>query len=193
MTTAWTRALIAGVFVLPLGCEVKVNDGPIDGDGGSSFSGNSSSQGGSGGSSSGSGGNAGQGGSGTGGSSGSGGSGGSDVFPAPTCSVDTNDDDECIQCLKQECCTAWLACDDFGCDSEWNNVAACVDEVNTEVGVADDEDFRVCVSENTADDSMLPQANTVTLLDCINEVPTSDAGIGTNCGVPCFGTDIFFE
>ena len=186
MTTAWTRALAASLLVLPLACEVKVNEGdPIDGFGGDAGSGgeagNSASQGG-----------GGNGGSAMSGGGGNGGEGGTEVFPAPSCSAETADD-ECIQCLKQQCCDAWLGCNDFTCDDEWNSVAECVSDIYTAEQFADDEDFGMCVTASSADDTGLAQMNTNTLLDCINEPEDVDGGFGaTRCGVPCFGTDIFF-
>jgi hypothetical protein len=192
MMTAWTKGLfLACVVGLPIACTVSVNDDPIDNDGGNGGdAGSASAQGGGGNGGSGNGGSA-QGGS-TSGSGGDGGTGGSAVFPTPVCTAETNDD-ECITCLKQQCCDAWRACDDFGCDDEWNAITLCVSEIYTEEQLATEDDLGMCTSENSVDMSGLAQANTNDLIACINEVPEADAGGATRCGVECFGTDIFLE
>lgn len=189
MITAWTKGLfLACAVALPVACVVSVNDDPIDGDAGDGGdAGNASAQGGggSGGGSSGSGGS-------MSGSGGDGGTGGSAVFPTPVCTAEAGDD-ACITCLKQQCCDEWRACDDFGCDEEWNGITLCVSDIYTEMQFVDEEDLGMCISENTADDSGLPQENTNDLLNCINDVAEADAGGATRCGVECFGTDIFLE
>ena len=186
MTTAWTRGIAVGLLAWPLGCEVHVNDGPLDGDAGF---GGSAGLGGSAGSS----GSSGQGGAGAGGMSGSGGvggSGGSTAFPAPTCSPESADaNDPCVQCLKQECCSEWLACDDQSCFDEWTDTVSCV----LMEDFVDMEGYGMCVSES-ATEGMIPQSNTNSLLTCLNFVPDTDAGLGaSNCGEACFGYDIFFD
>jgi hypothetical protein len=174
MTTAWTKWIALGALLFPLGCEVRVHDGPADGYGGNS-------------------GDYGDGGTGgtdidLGGSGGTdlGGSGGSDEFPAPTCGEE-DVDDECIQCLKQSCCDQWLACDDFGCFDEWTGTAACV----TQIDFPSSEQFGECLSSSVTSGEDFPQPNTVDLLDCANAVDEETGS--TRCGVACFGSDIFFD
>lgn len=186
MTTAWTRGIAFGLLAWPLaGCEVRVTD-DLDGVGGvaGSFSGGN---GGTAGSSAGQGGG---GGGGVSGSAGGGGVGGTAPFPTPTCDAEAEDaGDACVQCLKQACCTQWVGCDDQTCSDEWQDITACV----VEYEVPDQEDFGMCISENTASDSMLPEPNTIELLNCINVVVPTDAGLDTTrCGNECFGSDIFF-
>lgn len=188
MRTAWTRGIAVCLLAWPLavGCEVSVND-DLDGVGGVAGSSATAGRGGNAGTA----GSAGQGGSaGVSGSSGAGGQGGSASFPTPTCEAEPADtDDECVQCLKQSCCTEWLGCDDQTCSDEWQDIAECVIDYE----LPGEEEYGMCISENT-DDSMLPQPNTNTLLTCINEVvPAGDSGIETTrCGNVCFGIDIFF-
>ena len=121
---AWTRTLALGLLFGSLGvgaqaCVVSVDDDPDDNFGGDGGTAGVSGSGGSG-----NGGRSGSGGStsgGTGGSAGdaTGGTGGSDTFPAPTCEPEDGDDtNECTQCLKQNCCTPWLGCDDETCATE---------------------------------------------------------------------------
>jgi hypothetical protein len=97
----------------------------------------------------------------------------------------------CIQCLKDVCCTEWVGCDDQTCSEEWTDVAACVSEYDF---APNEDEFGMCVSDSSADDSGLPQPNTRALLDCINvEVPPNDGGADTTqCGFECWGSDIFF-
>src|SRR5688572_11198124 len=149
MTTAWTRGIAVGLLVWPLGCEVHVNDGPIDGDAGFGGSAGAAGRAGSSGSS-------GQGGA-TGGMSGSGGAGGRGggagggaPFPEPTCDPEGMDvNDECVQCLKEKCCTEWLGCDDQTCEDEWTGVVECV--VMQPEFTVDPEGYGMCISENSAD------------------------------------------
>jgi hypothetical protein len=173
---------------LPFACVISTDDDPLDNDGGDGGeSGSSSTQGGSAG-------NAGNGGS-SGSSmsgSGGGGQGGTDVFPAPVCTAEANDD-ECITCLKQQCCDTWRACDDFGCDEEWNGITLCVSDFYNEMQYADEDTLGMCTSENSVDESGFAQENTNDLIACIYELSDADAGGATRCGVPCFGTDIFIE
>ncbi len=188
MTTAWTRGIAVGLLAWPLGCEVTVNDGPFDTDAGAfagraGFGGRAGNSG-----SSGQGGAAG-GMSGSGGMGGSvGGSGGSAAFPAPTCDPEGADaNDPCRQCLKQECCSDWLACDDQSCYDEWTDTVSCV----LMEDFVDQEGYGTCVSDS-ATEGMIPQANTNSLLSCMNFVPETDAGFGPSyCGEACFGYDIF--
>jgi hypothetical protein len=189
MTTAWTRRIALGLLCLgPLACEVRVNRGdPNDGSGGDDDSFATAGAGGR--TSSGNGGRDSAGGL----SSGNGGASGGEIYPAPTCSEEDGDEqDACVQCLKRECCTAWLRCDDQTCFEEWNDVAQCVSNQS----FPDADQYRMCVSESAASMDGLPQENTLTLLDCLNEPrDSSDAGFDdtTRCGQECFETDIFFE
>ncbi len=192
MTTAWTKALTACFAVaLPFACVISTDDDPNDDNGGDGGDAGSSSQGGSAGSA----GNAGDGGSSgssMSGSGGGGGQGGSEVFPTPVCTAEANDD-ECITCLKQQCCDEWRACDDFGCDEEWNGITLCVSDEFNEMQFADEDTLGMCTSENSADESGFAQENTNDLIACMSDLAEADAGGATRCGVPCFGTDIFLE
>lgn len=183
MTTAWTKALTACFIVaVPFACVISTTDDPIDNDGGDGGdAGNASTQGGSGG-----------GGNGGSAQGGSGGGGGTGMFPTPVCTAEANDD-ECITCLKQQCCDVWRACDDFGCDEEWNGITLCVSDFYNDMQYADEEVLGMCTSESSVDESGLAQANTNDLIACMTELSDADAGGATRCGVPCFGTDIFFE
>jgi hypothetical protein len=191
MTMAWTRALARGLLFGSIGlgaqaCVVSVDDDPDDNFGGTS--GEAGSAG------SGSGGRSGSGGStsaGSGGSAGdaTGGTGGSGSFPAPTCDEEAGDDmDECARCLKQNCCDAWLGCDDETCSVELEDVSACVQELD----FATTEDLGMCISMSSAADDGFVQENTQTLIDCAI-APGGDAGIETLCSTACFGSEIFPE
>jgi hypothetical protein len=176
MTTAWTKTLALGLLVWPLGCVVSVDDDPNDGFGGN---GGVSGRGGDSGS------------SGTGGSAGdsAGGTGGDTAFPAPTCDAEPQDEnDECVQCFKQNCCTEWVECDDQTCTDEWIDVAECT--VMTEFATS--EDLGMCISESSASADGFVQPNTQALIDCALS-PADDSGIDTLCSSECFGTDIFVE
>jgi hypothetical protein len=191
MTTAWTKGIALGLLLGPLACDVSVGDPPIDGFGGDGGSAGSAGDGGSAGA--GDAGSAGSGDAGSAGNAGAGGSGGSDSLPPPTCDEEVGDeDDPCVQCLKQSCCDEWLACDDETCVDEWTGVAECAQEVNME-GFLDQETYGMCISDNTA--AMFPAMNTNDLLLCINEPVTApDAGLPeTRCAVECFGSDVLFE
>jgi hypothetical protein len=188
MTTAWTRRIAWGLLCLgPLACEVRVNRGDPDGFGGDDDPFETAGSGGRGSST-----NGGRGGS-AGLSGGNGGTAGGEVYPAPTCSAEDGDEqDECVQCLKRECCSAWIGCDDQSCFEEWTSVAQCVSDQS----FPDADQYRMCVSDSAASMDGLPQENTLTLLDCLNEPrDTSDGGVddATRCGQECFETDIFFE
>ncbi len=191
MTTAWTKGIALGLLLGPLGCDVSVGDGPIDGFGGDG--GSAGSAGASGSAGAGEAGSAGSAGDGGGAGSNSGGAGGSDALPPPTCNEEAGDDDEpCIQCLKQECCDAWLGCDDETCVDEWTGVAECA-EIQATEGFLDQETYGMCISDNTV--AMFPAENTNALLLCINEpVGSADAGLPeTRCAVECFGSEVLFE
>jgi len=189
---AWTKTLALGLLVGPVllasgGCVVSVDDDPDDNFGGT------------GGGLSGSGGRAGDGGStagGTGGSAGSsgsagdanGGTGGA-PFPTPTCDAEAgDDDDECARCLKQNCCTPWLGCDDQTCADEFFDVSECV----TAIQFATSEDLGMCISDSSTTDDGFVQQNTQTLIECAI-APGGDAGIDTLCSTACFGSEIFPE
>src|SRR5262245_29752302 len=146
MTTAWIRTMVAlGLLGGSAACVVSVDDDPDDG-----FGGTGGTLGGSG-----SGGRAGSGGSGgstNGGSGGSagdanGGTGGGASFPAPTCDPEPGDDtDECARCLKQNCCDAWLDCDDQNCATELLDVSECVQAIS----FATTDDLGMCISTSSA-------------------------------------------
>ncbi|HEU4583151.1 MAG TPA: hypothetical protein VFS67_33050 [Polyangiaceae bacterium] len=186
---------MAGVFA----CTVTVDDSPIDdindgASGGTSVSGSGGSSGSSAGSSSGgSSGSAG----GQSGAAGSmsmvenGGSGGSGSLPTPVCTAETGDD-ACLTCIKQQCCTQWQACNDVACQTEREDTLSCVGMLD--MADVDSDTFAECLSGSAYDMSMdFAQENTNALFACINEETTDpDAGGGTRCGIPCFGTDIFF-
>jgi hypothetical protein len=186
MTMAWTRTLALGVLTGALGCVVSVDDDPDDNFGGTGGLGES-----------GNGGTAGRGGSsgstagGSGGSAGdaSGGTGGSDTFPAPTCEEEPGDDDnECARCLKHNCCTPWLGCDDQNCADELVDVSECVQAID----LASSEDLGMCISMSSTADDGLVQPNTQTVIDCAISF-ADDAGVETRCSSECFGTDIYPE
>lgn len=194
MTRAWTGTVLVGLCVAwALGCEVSVNDGPLDpidetgGTGGTSAG--SSGTGGS----SGSAGSAGQGGS-AGDSmsmAGNGGSAGSGEVIAPVCTAETGDD-ACLTCVKQKCCVEWQGCDDESCQTERVDVVDCASDPD----VIDSETYGECVSLSSAAADGFLQVNTQELMDCVNEVPAEegDAGIPTaRCQEACFGHEIFFE
>lgn len=190
MTMAWTRTLALGLLFGSIGlgapaCVVSVDDDPDDNFGGDGGTGN----GGSGNGGSGNGGRSGSGGSmsaGSGGSAGAAGDGGSNNFPAPTCDEEPGDDmDECARCLKQNCCDAWLGCDDETCSTELDDVSACVQEID----FATTEDLGMCISLSSATDKGFVQENTLAVIDCAI-APTGDAGIDTLCSTACFGSEI---
>jgi hypothetical protein len=174
---------------------VSDGDGDLGGSGGVAGSGNAAGIGGS------AGGNGGSmvatgasGGSiaGSGGDSGGGGSAGDAglAFPAPTCDDETADD-ACIQCLKASCCEAWLGCNDESCVSEVVAMSACMQDVD----FPDDVTYGECLSASSSAMDAFVQENTGTVLDCANEMTDSEdpeAGF-TNCGIVCFGDDIFFD
>ena len=181
MTIAWTRTIALGLLLWPLGCIISVDDNhdPDDGfagDGGTS-SGGSSGRGGS---------SAEAGSAGDSAEAGSGGSGGSEI--AVTCEPEAGDDaDECVRCLKQSCCDAWLGCNDESCADEFLGVRECVASEE----LADSDTLGMCISESSAEMDGLVQVNTQDLIDCAI-TPAGDAGVETLCSSECFGTDILF-
>jgi len=191
--TAWTKAIALGLLLCPFGCEVHVDGGNPD----LGYGGDYVDYGGSGGVS----GNAGRSGeAGRGGQSGSGGTAanagaGGMSFITPTCSAEAGDaNDECVRCLKAQCCSAWQGCADQTCSAEWQGTASCMEMLvmNGNEFPSGDE-FAMCVSDNSMADDGLPQENTNNLYDCINREDTSaDAGGATRCGIPCFGADVAF-
>ena len=188
MISAWTKRFLFGwCFVLPVACVVSVgDDGDID-DGLGGTSGGSSVAG-SGGSSAGSssGGSSGEGGS---AGSSSAGAGGSDSIPTPVC-TDEDTDDECIACIKQQCCVEWQGCNTVTCQDQSDSVIACALENMGDAELYND----VCIPEAAEPDDFLAE-NAQALMTCINErIPEGDAGLEiTRCGVPCFGIDIFMD
>ncbi len=185
--TTWTRRVALGlVLVAAGGCEVSTGDGfPDSGLGGSSGS-------------AGSGGSAGSAGSaGDGGSSGAdvvdagGGNGGSgNEFPAPTCEPEETDDlDECIACIKTECCTEWEACDDQSCYDEFQSVSSCMLDLEDPI----EDDLFECSQLSAEAEDMTLQGNTNDLVLCVRENVQNDAGIDSGrCTLPCFGVDLLF-
>lgn len=174
----WTKTLALGLLVWPLGCVVSVDDDPNDGFGGNGGDSGFSGSGGDGGSS----GNAGASGG------GSGGTGGDTAFPAPTCDAEPLDDnDECVQCFKRNCCTEWLECDDQTCTNEWIDVAECT----VAIEFATSDDIGMCISDSSASADGFVQPNTRALIDCA--MTPDDSGIDTLCSSECFGSDIFVE
>ena len=168
MTIAWTRTIALALLLGPLGCIITVDDDPNDdpfdgfaGDGGSS---------------------------GRAGSSGSGGSAGSEPIDV-TCEAEAGDEaDECVQCLKQSCCDAWLECNDQSCADELVAVRECV---STEE-FPDGDTLGDCISASSAAMDDFVQANTQELINC-SITPAGDAGLETLCSSECFGSDIFLE
>jgi hypothetical protein len=183
MTMAWTRTLALGLLFGSLGvgaqaCVVSVDDDPDDNFGGDGGTAGVSGSGGSG--------NGGRSGSGGSTSAGTGGSAG-DAFPAPTCEPEDGDD-ECAQCLKQNCCTPWLGCDDESCATELVDVSECVQAIE----FATTEDLGMCISMSSSADDGFVQENTQAVIDCAI-TPAGDAGVETLCSFECFGTDILPE
>ena len=196
MARAWTNGVLAGCLLAGVvACTVTVDDSPIDNipdgaSGGTSVSGSGGSSAGS--SSGGSSGSA----AGQGGAAGSmsmvenGGSGGSATIPTPVCTAESGDD-ACLTCIKQQCCTKWQACNDVACQTEREDTLTCVGMLD--MADIDSDTFLECLGGSAYDMSGIAQENSNALFECINEVSTDpDAGGGTRCGVPCFGTDIFF-
>lgn len=194
MTSAWTKRFLLGCCLAwPVACVVSVGDDDIEeglpgASGGTSRAGSGGSSGASG--STGSSGNAGN--AGNAGSMsmiGGGGTGGNEALPTPVCSAETADD-ECLTCIKQQCCTAWQGCNTTTCQDQREVLVACVD------GMADADTYNdVCIPMAAAPEDLLEE-NTQALMNCINDIVTEgDAGIieTTRCGVACFGDDIFFE
>lgn len=180
MTTAWTRTMALGLLVWPLGCVLSVDD---DGDDGFAGDGGSFSASGSGGSS----GSGGASTAGTGGTS-TGGTGGSAPVLSQTCDQEEGDElDECVQCLKQNCCTEWLECDDDNCINELFDVSECVQAYE----FASQDELGMCISDNSAADDGFAQPNTQALFDCA--LTTVDDDTETLCSSECFGSDIFLE
>jgi hypothetical protein len=189
--TTWTRRVAVGlVLVAAGGCEVSTGDGFPDsglgGDAGSSGSGGSAGSAGSAGSS---------GAAGDGGSSGSeivdaGGGGTGGELPAPTCEPEDADDmDECIACIKAECCTEWEACDDQTCFDEFDSVSSCMLDIDD----ATEDDLFACSQMSAEADDMILQSNTNDLVLCVRENVQDDAGVDTGrCSLPCFGVEVVF-
>lgn len=185
MISAWTKRFLLGCCLAwPVACVVSVgDDDDIDDDlpgasGGSSVAGSGGASGS----------------SGSGGSAGSmsvtnGGTGGSDTIATPVC-TDEAEDDACLTCIKQQCCTEWQACDTGTCQSQTEIMIACVEDNMADADLYND----VCIPEAADPDELLAE-NTQALMNCINErIPEGDAGLEvTRCGVACFGADIFME
>ena len=116
------------------------------------------------------------------------GSGGTATL-SPTCDAEPGDEnDPCTQCMKQNCCDAWRACNDETCVAEWGDVAECV----LMEEFADSETLGECISQSSAAMDDFVQQNTTELISCAT-ASADDAGFETLCSSECFGTDIFFE
>lgn len=193
--TTWTKRVALGlVLVAAGGCEVSTGDGfPDSGLGGSSGSagdGGSAGSGGSGGA------------AGDGGDAGDGGSGGTEIvdagsggsgseFPAPTCEPEDGDDmDECVACIKAECCTEWEACDDQTCFDELQDVSSCMLDIQDPV----EDDLFACSEVSARSETMILQGNTNDLVLCVRENLQNDAGVESGrCSLPCFGVEVVAE
>ena len=189
MMSAWTRRFLLGCcLVWPVACVVSVgDDGDID-DGLAGASGGTSRAGSSGASGvSGSGGNAGDAGNAGSAGSGEGGAGGSDSIPTPVCSAE-DDDDECLTCIKQQCCVEWQGCDTITCQEQREDLVLCVD------GSGDAELYNdVCIPMAAGDEDFLA-SNTQALMLCVNQRITGDAGFDiTRCGIECFGDHLLMD
>ena len=90
--------------------------------------------------------------------------------------------------LKQNCCDAWLDCDDENCATELVDVSECVQAIS----FATTDDLGMCISTSSAAGDDFVQENTQALINCAIE-PTGDAGLDTLCSSECFGTDIYAE
>lgn len=184
MISAWTRRfLLSCCLAWPVACVVSVGDDDDIEDGLPGASGSTGRAGSAGASGeSGSGGSAGSAGS---AGTNAGGTGGSDIIDTPVC-TDEAEDDECITCIKQQCCVEWQACNTTTCQAQTDTMIACVD------GSGDPDLYNdVCIPEAADPDDFLAE-NTLDLLRCINDFET-DAGLATKCGVPCFGDDLFMD
>lgn len=188
MISAWTRRFLVGsCLALPVACVVSVGDDDIDDDlpgasGGSSVAG-------SGGSSAGSSSGGASGSSGSAGSAGIGGMGGTDSIPAPVC-TDEASDDECLTCIKQQCCTEWQGCDTVTCQDQREIMIECVVD-----NMADSDVYNDMCIPLAADPEDFLAPNTQALMTCINaRVTEGDAGLETTrCGEACFGIDLFMD
>jgi len=191
MTMAWTRTLALGLLCGSLGlgasaCVVSVDDDPDDNFGGDGGTYGVSGSGGDGGRSN-------LGGSTSGGRAGDGGaedgSGGSDTTFPTTCDEEPGDEtDECALCLKQNCCTEWLECDDDTCAIEFGDVSECVASIE----FATSEDLGMCISDSSSSGKGFVQENTQALISCAI-APADDEGVELRCSTACFGSDIFTE
>jgi hypothetical protein len=196
---AWTRRILGSSLALVVACELSVGDAPIDpieGQAGTSglagASGSANSTGGSAGSSAGTAGTPGA--AGTGGTSDTADAGSADsgLLPIPTCAAESSDaQDDCVRCLKQQCCSEWQGCNDRNCQTEREDLAECVSLLE----VQDSDSYGECLSTSSASMDGILQMNTGALMDCVNRiVPPGDGGIETTeCGTACFGGDIFFD
>jgi len=181
MTIAWNKTIALGLLLWPVGCIISVDDDPDGGFAGSggTYDGSSGSGG-----RSGSGGTSGSGGGET---AGTGGTGGSELIDV-TCDAEAGDEaDECVACLKQACCEAWLGCADQSCADEFLGVRECVASEE----FPDSDTLGECISDNSAAMDDFVQSNTQALIDC-STTPSGDGGLETRCSSECFGTDIFF-
>jgi hypothetical protein len=188
--TSWKIRLgwVLAALVVAGGCEVSTDDDTAFDQGGRGGT-TTTANGGTGTAGSSIGGTAGLGGTG----SSNGGSSGSSMtdagsFPTPTCNAE-NGDDECLQCLKAQCCDEWRACDDQDCSDEFGGIRECLESID----FPESEDYIACSMENAADvDGMIVQENTNDLLLCIMEsVNDADSGIASaRCGEVCFGLPV---
>jgi hypothetical protein len=176
-------------LALPVACVVSVGEDDDDIDDGLGGASGGTSVAGSGGSSAGSNSGGASGSSGSAGSAGSAGMGGSDSIPAPVC-TDESGDDECLTCIKQQCCTEWQGCDTVTCQDQTADMIECVVD-----NMADSEVYNDMCIPLAADPEDFLAANAQAVMTCINaRVTEGDAGLETTrCGVACFGVDLFMD
>lgn len=192
--SAWATVAAVGLAgsILAPGCVVGSDDDNNNTDGGSGAGGSSGSSGSSGtGGSSGSGGTSGRGGtSGTGGSAGTGGTGGSGASCAPD-AMDNN----CVECMKTNCCTELLACaaDDLcsgtAGEGELTCVQDCVLAQVADGGVVDNSTVTSCAT-GCAEMGSAVSVATSDAVGCMRfGGELSDGGNGVDCLVDCLAGD----
>jgi hypothetical protein len=167
------------------GCSDTVDTGPGDGGSGASGQGGSSGSAGSSGASGagrgGSAGSAGSDGSTTGGTSGTG--DGGIIFRC----TPVVDEDPCVECVQQNCCTELEACGrDPDCSSgnEYGCILRCVRSAVADGGVAGDDTFGQCAGACVASSGSIKDI-TSDLIACLRFGDHVDAASGTDCLVEC--------
>jgi hypothetical protein len=166
------------------GCSDTVDTGPGDGGSGASGQGGSSgsagSSGASGASGAGRGGSAGSGGSATGGTSGTGDGG---IFRC----TPVVDEDPCVECVRQNCCTEFEACgrnSDCSSGDEYECILSCVRSRVADGGVASDDTFGTCANACVASGGSIEDI-TSDLIACLRFGDHVDAASGADCLVEC--------